>query len=76
MTRNDTLNQANSSIGILLPDKITLIAFIVFIIVSGAASVAIRFAYLEMPPFWSGAARFICGGLAGFLFASLVGLHG
>ncbi|MDX1378786.1 MAG: EamA family transporter [Anaerolineales bacterium] len=44
-----------------LPDRTTLIAFIVFIIVSGGASVAIRFTYAELPPFWGGVMRFVFG---------------
>jgi drug/metabolite transporter (DMT)-like permease len=55
----------------LLPDRTTLLAFIAFIIVSGGASVAIRFTYAEMPPFWSGSARFICGALF-FWFAAII----
>jgi len=34
-----------------------------FILVSGGASVAIRFTYAELPPFFSGAARFVFGAL-------------
>ena len=63
MTESEAPNPAVSSISTFLPDKIKLIAFLSFIIVSGGASVAIRFTYAELPPFWSGAARFICGGL-------------
>ena len=55
----------------LLPDRTTLIAFLTFIVVSGGASVAIRFTYAELPPFWSGAARFICGAVF-FWIAALV----
>jgi len=51
----------------ILPDGKTLVAFLVFVAVSGSASVAIRFTYAEMPPVWSGAVRFICGsGFSGF----------
>ena len=46
-----------------LPDQTTLAAFLALVIITGGASVAIRFTYTELPPFWSGAARFICGGL-------------
>lgn len=55
--------QPDASSSALLPDRLTLSAFLAFIIVSGGASVAIRFTYAELPPFWSGAARFICGAL-------------
>ena len=51
------------SIGAHFPDRTTIVAFLALVIITGGASVAIRFTYAEMPPFWSGAARFICGGL-------------
>ena len=62
-TKEEAANPAPDSISSLLPDRTTLIAFLAFIIVSGGASVAIRFTYAEMPPFFSGAARFVCGAL-------------
>lgn len=46
-----------------LPDRTTLIAFLAFIVVSGGASVAIRFTYADLPPFWSATARFLCGAI-------------
>jgi drug/metabolite transporter (DMT)-like permease len=49
--------------GTELPDRTTLAAFLALVIITGGASVAIRFTYAEMPPFWSGAARFLCGGV-------------
>ena len=47
------------------PDNKTLAAFGLFIILAGGASVAVRITYGELPPFYSGAARFA---LAGFIF--------
>ncbi len=41
-----------------LPDRKVLLAFLLFIVVGGGASVAIRMTYAEMAPFWLGAARF------------------
>lgn len=52
-----------SFMGTTLPDRNTFLAFLGFVIVSGGASVAVRFTYAELPPYWSGAARFILGGL-------------
>ena len=49
--------------GTHLPDRTTLAAFLALVVITGGASVAIRFTYAELPPFWSGVARFICGGL-------------
>ena len=46
-----------------LPDKMTLAAFATFVIVSGGASVAIRFTYAEIAPFWGAAMRFVFGAL-------------
>ncbi len=46
-----------------LPDRKTLIAFGLFILLAGGASVAVRITYGEMAPFYSGAARFILAGI-------------
>ena len=53
----------NSASNPSLPDRMTLIAFALFVIVSGGASVAIRFTYAELPPFWSGTLRFLFGSI-------------
>lgn len=55
--------------GLPLPDRTTLLAFLFFIIVSGGASVAIRFTYAELPPFFSGMARFVFGALVFWSYA-------
>jgi drug/metabolite transporter (DMT)-like permease len=47
----------------VLPDRLTLIAFVFFVLFAGGAPVAIRFTYAELPPFWSGTARFGAGAL-------------
>jgi drug/metabolite transporter (DMT)-like permease len=46
-----------------VPDRITLLAFVLMVLAGGGASVAIRFTYVELPPFWSGTARFFVGAL-------------
>lgn len=63
MTEKHATAQISPSIGTQFPDRVTLVAFLALVIITGGASVAIRFTYAELPPFWSGAARFICGGL-------------
>ena len=55
-----------------LPDNKTLVAFGLFILLAGGASVAIRITYGELPPFYSGAARFA---LAGIIFWVLLFLR-
>jgi drug/metabolite transporter (DMT)-like permease len=40
------------------PDRSTLLAFIIVVIVGGSNAVAVRFSNLELPPFWGAAARF------------------
>jgi drug/metabolite transporter (DMT)-like permease len=40
------------------PDRTTLIAFASFIILGGGATIAVRFTYGELAPFWSGTFRF------------------
>jgi drug/metabolite transporter (DMT)-like permease len=47
----------------MLPDRLTLSAFALFILLAAGAPVAIRFTYAELPPFWSGTARFGTGAL-------------
>jgi drug/metabolite transporter (DMT)-like permease len=42
-----------------LPDRQVLLAFLLFVLVSGGASVAIRITYGEMAPFWSATLRFV-----------------
>ena len=39
------------------PDRRVLFAFVLFILVGGGASVAIRITYAEMAPFWAAASR-------------------
>jgi drug/metabolite transporter (DMT)-like permease len=41
-----------------LPERPVLIAFLLFIVVGGGASVAIRMTYAELAPFWAGTSRF------------------
>jgi len=60
MTGSEASNLAPASMSTILQDKVTLIAFLSFIIVSGGASVAIRLSYAELPTFWSGAAHWWC----------------
>jgi drug/metabolite transporter (DMT)-like permease len=50
---------------LVLPERSVWIAFLVFIFISGDASVAIRRTYIESAPFWTAASRFI---LAALLF--------
>jgi len=45
------------------PDRSVLIAFVLFIIAGGGASVAIRITYAELAPFWAAASRFILAAL-------------
>ncbi len=47
-----------------LPERSTLVAFLLFTVVAGGASVAIRMTYAEMAPFWAAASRFVLGALA------------
>jgi drug/metabolite transporter (DMT)-like permease len=47
-----------------LPERRVLIAFLLFVIVGGGASVAIRISYAELAPFWAGTARFSLAALA------------
>ena len=42
----------------LKPDRSTLIAFMVVVIIGGSNAVAVRFSNLELQPFWGAASRF------------------
>jgi drug/metabolite transporter (DMT)-like permease len=52
-----------------LPARSTLIAFLVFVLVSGSASVAIRMTYVELAPFWAAALRFTTAAIAFWIMA-------
>jgi len=67
-TTKETTPSASAQ-NLALPDRNTLAAFLAFILVSGGASVAIRFTYAELPPFFSGAARFVLGAVFFWGFA-------
>ena len=55
------------------PDRVTLAAFVGFVLISGAVSVAIRLGSFELPPFWAAALRY---GMAVPIFAALaMALH-
>jgi drug/metabolite transporter (DMT)-like permease len=60
-----TQNTISSS----LPDRPVLLAFIIFIIAAGGASVSIRITYEQLAPFWAATARFA---LAAFVFWGMV----
>jgi drug/metabolite transporter (DMT)-like permease len=45
------------------PARTTRLAFLLFIVVGGGASVAIRMTYAELPPFWSATFRFFLAAL-------------
>lgn len=70
MTQSAAQAPGPSLFGVVLPDRLTLAAFIVFILVSGGASVAIRFTYAELPPFWGAAARFALGAAIFYTWAA------
>jgi drug/metabolite transporter (DMT)-like permease len=52
-----------------LSGRATLIAFVLFVLLAGGNSVAVRFSDLELPPFWGAASRF---GLAALIFWAIV----
>jgi drug/metabolite transporter (DMT)-like permease len=59
------MNLMNSKNGqhLTLPSREIVIAFIAFVIFTGSAPVAMKIAYLETPPFWTGLIRFGCGAM-------------
>lgn len=52
-----------------LPERPVLIAFLVFVLVGGGASIAIRVTYGELAPFWSAASRFALAAIVFWILA-------
>jgi drug/metabolite transporter (DMT)-like permease len=50
------------------PDRVTLAAFVGFVLIAGAVAVAIRLGSFELPPFWAAALRYA---MAVTIFAAL-----
>jgi drug/metabolite transporter (DMT)-like permease len=50
------------------PDRVTVVAFVVFVLIAGATSVAIRLGSFELPAYWAAALRYA---LAVPIFAAL-----
>lgn len=59
--------QAPSKSG--LPERPVLIAFLIFVLVGGGASIAIRVTYGELAPFWSAASRFALAAIVFWILA-------
>ena len=64
-----TTDDVNSIPSPGLPDRRTLIAFLTFVVLSGGASVAIRFTYGELQPFYGSMVRFGIGALVFWVLA-------
>ena len=45
-------------LAVMRPDRVTLVAFVGFVLIAGAVSVAIRLGSLELPPFWAATLRY------------------
>lgn len=56
------------------PDRLTLLAFGIFILFGGAASIAVRYTYGELAPFWSGFLRFAVAALIFWLLMLVRGV--
>ena len=52
------------------PDRVTLAAFVVLILIGGSNFVAVRFSNAELPPYWGAALRFFPASV--LLFAAMV----
>jgi drug/metabolite transporter (DMT)-like permease len=52
-----------------LPERPVLIAFLIFVLVGGGASIAIRVTYGELAPFWSAASRFALAAIVFWILA-------
>ena len=45
-------------LAVMRPDRVTLAAFVGFVLIAGAVSVAIRLGSFELPPFWAATLRY------------------
>lgn len=72
MATSETLDRGQGAAA-RSPDRTTLLAFGMFILLGGAAPVAVRFSYEELSPFWSATLRF---SLAALIFWLLVLVRG
>lgn len=62
-------NSQARSLPVPLPDRITLLAFALVVVVGGSNAVAVRLSNLELPPFWGAGLRF---GAAALIFWGIV----
>ncbi|MGB7934527.1 MAG: hypothetical protein WCH04_20340, partial [Gammaproteobacteria bacterium] len=62
---------AEAPASLALPERPVLVAFLLFILVGGGGSVAIRITYADLDPFWAGASRFGIAALVFWLLAYL-----
>ena len=53
------------------PDRLTLAAFTILVVVGGGNAVAIRFSNRELPPFWGATIRFAVASLLFFLILAI-----
>jgi drug/metabolite transporter (DMT)-like permease len=56
------------------PDRLTLVAFIIIVILGGSNAVAVRFSNMELPPFFGAALRFTAASLILFIVVFLLRL--
>ena len=56
------------------PDRLTLVAFIILVILGGSNAVAVRFSNMELPPFFGAALRFTAASLILFTVVFLMRL--
>ncbi len=54
----DGSGAAAKGLAVMRPDRVTLVAFVGFVLIAGAVSVAIRLGSFELPPFWAATLRY------------------
>jgi len=57
-TDQDGSGAAAKGLAFMRPDRVTLAAFVGFVLIAGAVSVAIRLGSFELPPFWAATLRY------------------
>jgi len=69
----DGFGVATKGLAVMRPDRVTVVAFVAFVVIAGAVSVAIRLGSFELPAFWAAALRY---GMAVAILAALaIALH-
>lgn len=77
MAESETISGSGSTqvVSSRSPDRLTLIAFGLFVLLAGGAPIAVRFTYSELAPYWSAVLRFSLAALIFWLLMLFRGIR-